>query len=116
MRTGDADNDGKLPQMLILEMQGEFEHNQLEPHEFNHQLLGTLTEKTPGNYELVVQNHILKGKKSLLPSPMLFTERVKNPTTGEVEIQVKAIVREKVLFPTRPTPFRMLGQKLTPAQ
>ena len=46
--------------MLLLEFQGEFEHSTADV--FDELELGNLTEKTAGNYELVVGNHLLRGK------------------------------------------------------
>ena len=95
-------------EMIILEFQGSFEHNQYESDEFGDLDLGTLQPAKFGAnmFELLVGNQIMKGKKSKLAKPMLMTERVRNVQTNQVEMVIKAVIREKIEFQTRPTPLK----------
>lgn len=47
-------------ELLMIEFQGEFEHNHEDS--FEGLDLGTLTERPGGTYELTVGNHLLRGK------------------------------------------------------
>ena len=67
--------------------------------------LGTLTEKAQGTYELTVGNHLLKGKIQNLQRPMILAQKEGNKS-GEVGLNVQAVVRRKILFSTRPTPLK----------
>ena len=73
--------------MLILEFQGEFEHSTADT--FDDLELGNLTEKAAGNYELLVGNHLLRGRTQFyylthlgkltpLTKPQVLSERVLN--------------------------------------
>jgi len=87
-----------VSEMVMLEFQGEFEHTeqvQLEGLE-----LGQLEKKEGENYELKVGNHLLKGKEMTLAKPLIFTEKLKE------EYQIKATIRKKILFMSRPTPLK----------
>ena len=50
-----------LTEMMMLEFQGEFEHSSADV--LDGLTLGDLSEKPGGNYDLVVGNHLLKGKR-----------------------------------------------------
>ena len=47
-----------ISEMVLLEFQGDIEHNQCEKN-FEGLELGTMTEKAKGQFELVVGNHLL---------------------------------------------------------
>ena len=60
-------------------------------------------------YELKIGHHLLKGKIMDLAKPLLFTEKIINDQ-GNHEYQIKAIIKRKLLFATRPTPLRNNGK------
>jgi hypothetical protein len=68
--------------------------------------LGDLKEVTKGMYELQIGNHLLKGKSVDLLKPLIMTEKIVSPETNELEYQIKAIIRRKIMFGSRPTPLR----------
>ena len=41
-----------------------------------------MKEASKGNYELQIGNHLLKGKASDLPKPLLMTEKIVDSQTG----------------------------------
>ena len=64
----------KERELMLLEFQGEFEHTEInDASMFGGLDLGQLVEKSQGNYELTVGNHLLKGKAQNLPRPMILT-------------------------------------------
>lgn len=72
-------------------------------------LLGKLRQDHRGMYELAIGNHVLEGTLETLTKPLLVME-----PTGDVEpfmevetlrsnvCQVRGVVREKLIFKTRP--------------
>ena len=52
-------SEAPVPEFLIFEFQGEFEHTTLD--DFDEQVLGSVLEKPGGNFELTCGNHLLKG-------------------------------------------------------
>jgi hypothetical protein len=86
-----------------MEFQGDFEYS--EDGDVNDLDLGMLKDLGKGNYELQVGNHSIKGKITDLAKPLLMTEKV-SLTDGNVNFMIKAIIRKKVIFSTRPTPLR----------
>ena len=54
-------SEGPVPEYLIFEFQGEFEHTTLD--DFDEQVLGSVQEKAGGNFELTCGNHLLKGTR-----------------------------------------------------
>jgi len=52
---------------------------------------------------------MLKGKISDLPKALLFTEKVYDEHTNQLEYRIKAIIKRKITFASRPTPLRNVG-------
>lgn len=51
-----------------------------------------------------IGNHLLKGKAMDLPKALIMTEKV---TEGDqINYIIKAVIKKKILFGTRPTPVR----------
>lgn len=91
----------------MLEFQGDFEHSDIA--QFDSLTLGSMKAQTNGVYELMVGNHLIKGKISDLPKPIIMTEKVVNEAKGDVEFKIKAVLRRKIVFGSRPTPLRTGG-------
>ena len=60
-------------------------------------------------YELSIGNSLLKGKLTNLEKPLLFTQKMRNE---EVSYEIKGIIRQKLVFNTRPTPLRNNAQNV----
>lgn len=88
----------------MLEFQGDFEHS--DTPEFDGLTLGQMKEATKGNYELLIGNHLLRGKISDLPKPLIMTEKIIDRENAQIIHKVKAIIKRKILFQGRPTPLR----------
>ena len=90
-----------------MEFQGEFEN--LETNEYDSLQLGVIKESAKGMYDMQIGNHLLKGKALDLPKSLIMTEKV---TEGDqINYIIKAIIKKKIIFATRPTPVRT-GQSL----
>lgn len=71
--------------------------------------MGKLRKNAAGNYELVIGNHVLEGVLSKLKTPLVVLEPTERTEAfnGVEELRssicnVRGIVREKLLFKTRP--------------
>jgi chromosome transmission fidelity protein 8 len=98
-----------LQQWQILEMQGSLEAR-TDDGKLDNITLGQLTIKTDKQRraELVVGKQSCDGKQIDIKKPLLVLKKTKNSKTGEVEYEIEAIVRDKLLFRTRPTPRKIL--------
>ncbi|CDW72440.1 UNKNOWN [Stylonychia lemnae] len=95
-------------ELVILEFQGDFEHS--NSSQYDDLNLGSMRELQGGNYELQVGNHMIKGKLTDLPKALLFTEKVFDEFNQQMEYRIKAIIKKKVVFSSRPTPLRTVGR------
>ena len=89
-------------EIVLMEFQGDFEHSEIA--RFDSLALGDLKEVSKGNYELQIGNHLLKGKMQELAKPIIMTEKVESE--GQIQLEVRAVIKRKLLFATRPTPLR----------
>ena len=89
-----------------MEFQGEFEYSD-GSEAFDDLELGVLNEVSKGTFDLKIGNHLLKGKIVDLVKPLLITEKSINPATQELELLVRAIIKRKILFGSRPTPLKL---------
>lgn len=96
-------------EVVILEFQGDFEHSDMG--QFDSLTLGQLKETSKGNYDLVIGNHLLRGKMSDLPKPIIMTEKLVDKESGSFFHQVRAVIKRKVTFSGRPTPLRLNQQQ-----
>ena len=71
--------------------------------------MGKLRTNPKGNYELIIGNHVLEGQAIQLKNPLIVMEPSEHTKSyqGVEELRssvcrVRGIVREKVLFKTRP--------------
>ena len=74
--------------------------------------LGTIRRAKFGKdaFEMTIGNSEIKGKLEKLSKPLVFTER-KETSEGGMEFNIKGVIRNKIVFNTRPTPLRF-GKKL----
>ena len=76
-------------------------NNQLVAQHFCDKYLGDIHYlKQKGQCILIVGHHVLHGKEKILEKPFAVTERI-----GRAKYQVKAIVKRKLVFSTRPQPI-----------
>ena len=88
-----------------MEFQGEFGHS--DTAEYDSLQLGLLKESTvKSTYDMQVGNHLLKGKIIDLPKPLIMTEKLFNEESNEMSYVVRAVIKKKLLFASRPTPLR----------
>jgi hypothetical protein len=99
-----------LEQWEILEMQGALEAR-TPTGTLENIILGqlTLNAKLPTEKqrraELVIGKQSCDGKQIEIKKPLLVLKKTHNSKTGEVEYEVAAIVRDKILFRNRPVPL-----------
>ncbi|XP_012531922.1 chromosome transmission fidelity protein 8 homolog [Monomorium pharaonis] len=104
--------DGNVDTWAIIDLQGDlkFEKND-NPDE---QLIGDLHFTKAGVPILIIGIHVLHGKEVTLDKPLIVLERHRNTRddvienemyTVKTEYFVKAIVRTKLLFKSRPKPI-----------
>lgn len=89
-----AGTNGGLPELCILEFQGEIVGEKVGA-------LGSLTLKAGEKVEMVIGNHFLEGSFQNLKSPLLVLDS-KDPVDAALSIQ--GVVRRKIIFKTRPKP------------
>merc|ERR1712071_580579 len=76
-------------------------NNRLLAQAFCDKYLGDIHYMKPkGQCILVIGHHVLHGKEKRLEKPFAVTERI-----GPAKYQVKAIIRRKLVFSTRPQPI-----------
>ena len=83
MRKIELSEETGLPDWVLLEFQGDFEHS--AETNFDAMELGDLRQLKSGAYEFIVGNQLLKGKTAGLPKPLLVTNKVRsvNPNDSE---------------------------------
>jgi hypothetical protein len=64
-----------------------------------------MNESSKGNYDLLIGNHLLKGKISELPKPIIMTQKIIEGT--QIFHKIVAVIKRKILFSGRPTPLRL---------
>jgi chromosome transmission fidelity protein 8 len=94
--------DGKQQaEAVILEMQGTLE---FPPEVSNAELeLGELAFSGDTKASLTIGNHVLDGKRVKLDKPLLLLEVKPNLDGGDYRIST--VIREKILFSSRPKHF-----------
>ncbi|XP_017779894.1 PREDICTED: chromosome transmission fidelity protein 8 homolog [Nicrophorus vespilloides] len=94
----------KMPNSLedyaIVELQGDIQADCAMDGRF----LGNLFFGNNGIPMLIIGNHLMYGKESKMEKPLAMLRRVKSDETG-AEYHVNAIIRQKILFKTRPKPI-----------
>ena len=87
---------------MLIEYQGEFEN--ADTIRYDSLQLGVLKETAKGMYDMQIGNNLIKGKMVDLPKALIMTEKI---TEGDqINYTIKAVVKKKIVFATRPTPVR----------
>ncbi|XP_032681843.1 chromosome transmission fidelity protein 8 homolog isoform X2 [Odontomachus brunneus] len=104
--------DGVIEDWVIIDLQGDLNFEKVEHP--NDQLVGDLHFTKTGTPILIIGIHVLHGKQVALEKPLVVLERhrdnigdeiIGEENTTKTEYKVKAIVRKKLLFRTRPKPI-----------
>lgn len=95
-------SNGEVPELCILEFQGEINGEKVGA-------LGSLTLKAGEKVEMVIGNHFLEGNFQNLKSPLLVLDNM--DTIGDSaddsrgpSLSIQGVVRRKIIFKTRPKP------------
>uniref|UniRef100_A0A183TF62 Chromosome transmission fidelity protein 8 homolog n=1 Tax=Schistocephalus solidus TaxID=70667 RepID=A0A183TF62_SCHSO len=85
----------------LLELQGEISHNNEDS--VAGKIIGDLHFTRQNEPILIIGHNLLCGKVSKLPRPFAVLQRSR--FEGSTNLSVKAIIRTKILFKTRPKPI-----------
>lgn len=103
--------DGIVEDWAIIDLQGDLIFEKVGNP--NNQLVGDLHFTKAGVPILIIGIHVLHGKEVTLEKPLIVLEKQRNNTRDETmeekiaktEYSVKAIVKKKLLFKSRPKPI-----------
>lgn len=102
--------DGIIEDWAIIDLQGNLNFEKVEDP--NAQLVGDLHFTKAGVPILIIGIHVLHGKEVVLDKPLVVLEKHNDKTESETEkdtikteYNVKAVVRKKLLFKSRPKPI-----------
>ncbi|XP_014474799.1 PREDICTED: chromosome transmission fidelity protein 8 homolog [Dinoponera quadriceps] len=102
--------DGVTEEWAIIDLQGDLNFEKVENS--NDQLIGDIHFTKTGVPILIIGIHVLHGKQVALEKPLVVLEKHCNNTGNEImeeksttQYIVKAIVKKKLLFRTRPKPI-----------
>ncbi|XP_046991535.1 chromosome transmission fidelity protein 8 homolog isoform X1 [Schistocerca americana] len=95
----------KLGEWAIIELQGDLRNRSNDT--LHSQFIGDLHYTEKGAPVLIVGHHILYGKEQALEKPFIVAERVrhKSEDSTRTEYLVRAVVKRKLLFKSRPKPI-----------
>lgn len=85
----------------IIELQGDIKSH--SDSSFEGQFIGDVHYTKSGIPVFIIGHHLLYGKETKLEKPFALLE--KKIVDGNTEYLVKAIVRNKIIFKTRPKPI-----------
>ncbi|XP_011695223.1 PREDICTED: chromosome transmission fidelity protein 8 homolog [Wasmannia auropunctata] len=103
--------DGNIETWAIIDLQGDLKFEKIDNPD--DQLIGDLHFTKAGVPILIIGIHVLHGKEIRLDKPLIVLERhrdtgdetMEEEATAKTEYFVKAIVRKKLLFKSRPKPI-----------
>lgn len=105
--------DGIIEDWAIIDLQGDLKFEKVDNSD--EQRIGDLHFTKTGIPILIIGIHVLHGKEVMLEKPMIVLEKhrahTENETTreeqesAETKYIVKAIIRKKLLFRSRPKPI-----------
>lgn len=85
----------------IVELQGDLKS--YSESNFEGQFIGDLHFTKTGIPLLIIGHHLIYGKEAKIEKPFALIE--KQNVEGRIEYEVKSIVRNKIIFKTRPKPI-----------
>ncbi|XP_050664564.1 chromosome transmission fidelity protein 8 homolog [Leptidea sinapis] len=95
-------SEGGVPEWAIVELQGLIQTK--KDNLSGPTTVGDLHYFTRNRHPvLILGHHVLNGKETKLEQPMAVLEKVEED--GEMRYQVKAVVKKKLLFKSRPKPI-----------
>ncbi|KZC14701.1 Chromosome transmission fidelity protein 8 like protein, partial [Dufourea novaeangliae] len=101
--------DGEIEEWAIVELQGDLKYDSAD---ITNKYIGDLHFSKLGAPILIIGIHVLYGKQVTLPKPFAVLEKKDNGTdkiTDDSQINteyiVKAIVKHKLVFRSRPKPI-----------
>ncbi|CAG4947548.1 unnamed protein product [Parnassius apollo] len=98
----DTNSENGVPEWAIVELQGLIQMK--KDSTLGPTVIGDLHYFNRNKHPvLVLGHHILNGKEVKLEQPMAVMEKINNE--GKIEYKVKAIVKKKLLFKSRPKPI-----------
>lgn len=96
-----SETESGVPEWAIVELQGLI---QIKKDRSGPTVVGDLHYFNRNKHPvLILGHHVLNGKEMKLEQPMAVIE--KNENNGKIEYTVKAIVKKKLLFKSRPKPI-----------
>ncbi|XP_047505484.1 chromosome transmission fidelity protein 8 homolog [Pieris napi] len=96
-----SETESGVPEWAIVEVQGLI---QIKKDQSGPTVVGDLHFFNRNKHPvLILGHHVLNGKEMKLEQPMAVIE--KNEINGKVEYAVKAVVKKKLLFKSRPKPI-----------
>lgn len=103
--------DGEIETWAIIDLQGDLKFERIDNPD--NQVIGDLHFTRDGVPILIIGIHVLHGKELPLDKPLIVLERHRDTEDGTIEGEavarteyfVKAIVRKKLLFKSRPKPI-----------
>ncbi|XP_011862659.1 PREDICTED: chromosome transmission fidelity protein 8 homolog [Vollenhovia emeryi] len=104
--------DGDVKTWAIIDLQGDLKFEKVDSNPDN-QLLGDLHFTKAGVPILIIGIHVLHGKEITLDRPLIVLERrrdagnemIEEEATVKTEYLIKAIVKRKLVFKSRPKPI-----------
>ncbi|KAG5898117.1 hypothetical protein JTB14_006329 [Gonioctena quinquepunctata] len=93
--------DGLSEEWAIIELQGDLKSH--TESDFKGQFIGDLHYGKSGTPLLIIGHHLMYGKEAKMEKPFALLE--KKRTGDDAEYLVKAIIRNKIIFKTRPKPI-----------
>ncbi|KAL7633846.1 UNVERIFIED_CONTAM: hypothetical protein RMT77_015802 [Armadillidium vulgare] len=89
---------------VLVELQGDLESRTQEP--MKGKFIGDLSFTKKGVPVLIIGHHILYGKVVEMNKPFIVIRKlVESQTENQVDYNVEAVVRKKLIFKTRPKPI-----------
>ncbi|XP_056643922.1 chromosome transmission fidelity protein 8 homolog [Diorhabda sublineata] len=85
----------------IIELQGDLKSH--SESNFEGQFIGDLQYTKTGIPILIIGHHLIYGKETKIEKPFALIE--KQEVDGKIEFVVKAIIKNKIIFKTRPKPI-----------
>ncbi|GFY84238.1 hypothetical protein Acr_03g0010120 [Actinidia rufa] len=90
------------PEWAIVELQGVIEPQPAFQDRLQNLEIGQLCRASSQTYTFTVGYHELTGSKVPLKKPLLVLKKIRHADEEKVELEVIGIIRQRILFKTRP--------------